>query len=61
MTIDAKVHHITKPSANLFLELGFDTTKATHFHAEHSSLSTTPSFSKNSLKINCRIGLRIII
>jgi predicted XRE-type DNA-binding protein len=34
MTIDTEVHHITKPGANLFLELGFDTTEATRLQAE---------------------------
>ena len=34
MTIDAEIRHITKPGANLFLELGFDATEAAHFHAE---------------------------
>ena len=34
MTIDTEVRHITKPGANLFLELGFDETEAAHFHAE---------------------------
>lgn len=30
MTIDTEVRHITKPGANLFLELGFDATEAAH-------------------------------
>ena len=34
MTIDTEVRHITKPGANLFLELGFDATDAAHFQAE---------------------------
>ncbi|MGZ8947740.1 MAG: helix-turn-helix domain-containing protein [Methylococcaceae bacterium] len=34
MTIDTEVHHITKPGANLFLELGFDATEAAHLQAE---------------------------
>jgi hypothetical protein len=34
MTIDNEVRHITNADANLFLELGFDETEATHFHAE---------------------------
>ena len=34
MTIDTEVRHITKPGANLFLELGFDTTEAAHFNAK---------------------------
>jgi len=34
MTIDTEVRHITKPGANLFLELGFDATEAAHLHAE---------------------------
>jgi predicted XRE-type DNA-binding protein len=34
MTIDTEVRHITKPGANLFLELGFDATEATHLQAE---------------------------
>ena len=34
MTIDTEVRHITKPGANLFLELGFDAVEAAHLHAE---------------------------
>lgn len=34
MTIDTEIRHITKPGANLFLELGFDATEAAHFQAE---------------------------
>ncbi len=34
MTIDTEVRHITKPGANLFLELGFAATEAAHFQAE---------------------------
>ena len=34
MTIDTEVRHITKPGANLFLELGFDKTEAAHLQAE---------------------------
>jgi predicted XRE-type DNA-binding protein len=34
VTIDTEVRHITKPGANLFLELGFDAAEATHFLAE---------------------------
>ncbi|MGZ8173553.1 MULTISPECIES: helix-turn-helix domain-containing protein [Methylobacter] len=34
MTIDTEVRHITKPGANLFLELGFDATEAAHLHDE---------------------------
>ena len=34
MTIDTEVRHITKPGANLFLELGIDATEATHLQAE---------------------------
>jgi len=34
MTIDTEVRHITKPGANLFLELGFDATEAALFHTE---------------------------
>ncbi|MFZ2406223.1 MAG: XRE family transcriptional regulator [Methylobacter sp.] len=34
MTIDTEVRHITKPGANLFLELGFDVTEAAHLQAE---------------------------
>jgi len=34
MTIDTEVRHITKPGANLFLELGFDATEAVHLQAE---------------------------
>lgn len=34
MNIDTEIRHITKPGANLFLELGFDTAEATRFQAE---------------------------
>lgn len=34
MTIDTEIRHITKPGANLFLELGFDAAEAAHFQAE---------------------------
>jgi predicted XRE-type DNA-binding protein len=34
MTFDTEVRHITEPGANLFLGLGYDMTKAAHFHAE---------------------------
>ncbi len=34
MTIDTEVRHITKPGANLFLELGFDKTEAAYLQAE---------------------------
>ena len=34
MSIDTEVRHITKPGANLFLELGFDTTEAVRFDVE---------------------------
>jgi hypothetical protein len=34
MTIDTKIRHITKPGANLFLELGFDPADAARFHTE---------------------------
>ncbi len=34
MTIDTEVRHITKPGANLFLELGFDAIEAAYLQAE---------------------------
>jgi predicted XRE-type DNA-binding protein len=33
MTIDTKVRHVTKPGANLFLELGFPAEEAERLHA----------------------------
>ncbi|MGF6599148.1 putative XRE-type DNA-binding protein [Paraburkholderia sp. GAS448] len=33
MTIDTKVRHVTKPGANLFLELGFPPDEAERLHA----------------------------
>ena len=33
MTIDTKIRHVTKPGANLFLELGFPAEEATRLHA----------------------------
>ena len=42
MNIDTEVRHITKPKANLFLDLGFDTTEAAHFQTESpQSISDT--------------------
>lgn len=32
MTIDTKVRHVTRPGANLFLELGFPAEEATRLH-----------------------------
>jgi predicted XRE-type DNA-binding protein len=34
MTIDTDVKHVTKPGANLFLELGFDPDEAACLHTE---------------------------
>jgi hypothetical protein len=61
VTIDTEVRHITKPGTNLFLELGFDATDAAHFHAESQQRISAPRLSKNSLWMNYRIGLQIII
>jgi hypothetical protein len=33
MTIDSEVRHVTKPDANLFLELGFSAAEAKKLHA----------------------------
>jgi hypothetical protein len=33
MTIDTKIRHVTKPGANLFLELGFPEEEAARLHA----------------------------
>ncbi|CAE6745187.1 hypothetical protein R69658_02447 [Paraburkholderia aspalathi] len=33
MTIDTKIRHVTKPGANLFLELGFSAGEAKRLHA----------------------------
>jgi predicted XRE-type DNA-binding protein len=33
MTIDTKIRHVTKPGANLFLELGFPAEEAAQLHA----------------------------
>ncbi|MFP3740354.1 XRE family transcriptional regulator, partial [Burkholderia sp. SIMBA_019] len=33
MTIDTKIRHVTKPGANLFLELGFAPDEAERLHA----------------------------
>lgn len=33
MTIDSEVRHVTKPGANLFLELGFSAAEAKKLHA----------------------------
>jgi predicted XRE-type DNA-binding protein len=34
MTINTKIQHVTKPGANLFLELGFEPAEATRLQAE---------------------------
>ncbi len=34
MTIDTEIRHVTKPDANLFLELGFDYDDAVRLQAE---------------------------
>ena len=34
MTIDTEIRHVTKPGANLFLELGFDYADAVRLQAE---------------------------
>lgn len=34
MTIDTKIRHVTKPGANIFLELGFSPADAARFQAE---------------------------
>ena len=34
MTIDTKIQHVTKPGANIFLELGFEPAEATRLQAE---------------------------
>lgn len=34
MTIDTEIRHVTKPGANLFLELGFEPDDAARFYAE---------------------------
>ncbi|WP_114969055.1 helix-turn-helix domain-containing protein [Rhodoferax ferrireducens] len=34
MTIDTNIHHVTKPGANLFRELGFTPEEADRFQAE---------------------------
>jgi predicted XRE-type DNA-binding protein len=34
MTIDTKIQHVTKPGANLFLELGFEPAEAARLHSE---------------------------
>ena len=34
MTIDTKIQHVTKPDANIFLELGFEPAEAARLHAE---------------------------
>ena len=34
MTIDTEIRHVTKPGANLFLELGFDYADAIHLQAQ---------------------------
>jgi predicted XRE-type DNA-binding protein len=33
MTIDTKIRHVTKPGANIFLELGFSAEEAKRLHA----------------------------
>ncbi len=33
MTIDTKIRHVTKPGANVFLELGFSADEAKRLHA----------------------------
>lgn len=33
MTIDTEIRHVTRPGANLFLELGFPAAEARHLHA----------------------------
>jgi len=33
MKIDTEIRHVTKPGANLFLELGFSADEAQHLHA----------------------------
>ena len=38
MTIDTKIQHVTKPGANLFLELGFEPTEAARLHSESQQL-----------------------
>lgn len=34
MKVDTKIQHVTKPGANLFLELGFEAADAARFQAE---------------------------
>lgn len=34
MTIDTEIRHVTKPGANIFLELGFEAEEATQLHAD---------------------------
>lgn len=49
MTIDTEVRHITKPGANIFLELGFDATEAAHLHAESQQRISDTAFLKEQL------------
>jgi len=61
MAIDTEIRHITKPGANVFLELGFDAAEAARFQAESQQRISSPRRSKNRSWMNCRIGLQIII
>jgi hypothetical protein len=42
MTIDSEIHHVTKPGANLFLELGFDHADAVRLQAKSQNISMIP-------------------
>ena len=48
MTIDTKIRHVTKPGANLFLELGFPAEEAAQLTPYRKRKSTTPGSSRNS-------------
>ena len=42
MTIDTEIHHVTKPGANLFLELGFAPDEAKRLQAaSHKKINDT--------------------
>lgn len=61
MKIDTEVRHVTKPGANLFLELGLRQMKPSGCTWHRNNRSTTPSSLKSSSWASWRGGLNSII